>query len=159
MEVRRVLQSNACEEQRNQLEKDMKKWRKLEKASREIANKIKKEKKKTGKKNFHWGQACAVGCSVACLGSLTIWLRKFSKPQTNHSKNLIKCVKKIVYYFYKNKVVCLQFYNHFFISSFSHNSFLCFTFLLLFLHFHNVLLCTLYTWGGKSPENLKLAMH
>ena len=117
-----------------------------------------KRKKKTGKKNnFHWGQA--VGCSVACLGSLTIWLIKFSKPQTNHSKNLIKCVKKIVYYFYKNKVVCLQFYNHFFISSFSHNSFLCFTFLLLFLHFHNVLLCTLYTWGGKSPENLKLAMH
>ena len=108
-------------------------------------------------KKIEEGQA--VGCSVACLGSLTIWLMKFSKPQTNHSKNLIKCVKKIVYYFYKNKVVCLQFYNHFFISSFSHNSFLCFTFLLLFLHFHNVLLCTLYTWVGKSPENLKLAMH
>ena len=118
-------------EQRNQLEKEMKKI----------------------------GEGQAVGCSVACLGSLTIWLIKFSKPQTNHSKNLIKCVKKIVYYFYKNKVVCLQFYNHFFISSFSHNSFLCFTFLLLFLHFHNVLLCTLYTWVGKSPENLKLAMH
>ena len=157
MEVRRVLQSNACEEQRNQLEKERKKWRKLEKASREIANKMKKKRKQEKKNNFHWGQA--VGCSVACLGSLTIWLIKFSKPQTNHSKNLIKCVKKIVYYFYKNKVVCLQFYNHFLISSFSHNSYLCFTFLLLFLHFHNVLLCTLYTWGGKSPENLKLAVH
>ena len=131
--------------------------RKLEKASREIANKMKKKKRKQEKKNFHWGQA--VGCSVACLGSLTIWLIKFSKPQTNHSKNLIKCVKKTVYYFYKNKVVCLQFYNHFLNSSFSDNSYLCFTFLLLFLHFHNVLLCTLYTWGGKSPENLKLAMH
>ena len=76
--------------------------RKLEKASREIANKMKKKKRKQEKKNFHWGQA--VGCSVACLGSLTIWLIKFSKPQTNHSKNLIKCVKKTVYYFYKNKL-------------------------------------------------------
>ena len=91
-----------------QLEKERKKWRKLEKASREIGNKMKKKKKerkkKTGKKknNFHWGQA--VGCSVACLGSLTIWLIKFSKPQTNHSKTLIKCVKKIVYYFIKIKL-------------------------------------------------------
>ena len=68
-------------------------------------------------------------------------------------------LKKIVYYFYKNKVVCLQFHNHFFISSFSHNSFLSFNFLLPFLHLRNVLLCTLYTWVGKSPENLKLAMH
>ena len=157
---RRSWRSGGCCSQmlvRNRETSWRKKWRKLEKASREIANK-KKKKKKTGKKNnFHWGQA--VGCSVACLGSLTIWLIKFSKPQTNHSKNLIKCVKEIVYYFYKNKVVCLQFYNHFFISSFSHHSFLCFTFLLLFLHFHNVLLCTLYTWGGKSAKNLKLAMH
>ena len=144
-----MLQSNACEEQRNQLEKEMKK---LEKASREIANKMKKKKgkKKTGKKKQF---------SLRPSSWLLSWLIKFSKPQTNHCKNLIKCVKKIVYYFYKNKVVCLQFYNHFFISSFSQNSFLCFTFLLLFLHFHNVLLCTLYTWGGKSPENLKLAMH
>ena len=39
------------------------------------------------------GEGQAVGCSVACLGSLTIWLMKFSKPQTNHSNNLIKCVK------------------------------------------------------------------
>ena len=115
--------------------------------------------KPVGERNEENGEGQAVGCSVACLGSLTIWLIKFLKPQTNHSKNLIKCVKKIVYYFYKNKVVCLQFYNHFFISSFSHNSFLCFTFLLLFLHFHNVLLYTLYTWGGKSPEDLKLAVH
>ena len=38
-----MLQSNACEEQRNQLEKEMKK---LEKASREIANKMKKKKRK-----------------------------------------------------------------------------------------------------------------
>ena len=104
---------------------------------------------------MHWGQA--VGCSVACLGSLTIWLIKFSKPQTNHSKNLIKCVKKIVYYFYKNKVVCLQFYNHFFISSFSHNSFLSFTFLLPFLHLRNVLLCTLYTWGWKVTWKFKIS--
>ena len=96
------------------------------------------------------GEGQAVGCSVACLGSLTIWLMKFSKPQTNHSKNLIKCVNKLFITFIKIKSFkCLQFYNHFFISSFSHNSFLSFTFLLLFLHFHNVLLCTLYTWVGK----------
>ena len=76
----------------------MKKWRKLEQASKEKANKMKrkkeqrkrrKEQKKNRKKkkHFHWGQA--VGWSVACLGSLTICLMKFSKPQTNHSKNLI----------------------------------------------------------------------
>ena len=70
-----------------------KKWRKLEQASREKANKMKKtrtkkeQKKQEKKKHFHCGQA--VGCSVACLGSLTICLMKFSKPQTNHSKNLI----------------------------------------------------------------------
>ena len=50
MEIWRVLQSNACEEQRNQWEKKMKKRRKLEKASREIANKMKKKRKKEKRK-------------------------------------------------------------------------------------------------------------
>ena len=50
-------------------------------------------------------------------------------------------------------------YNSTTISSFFHKSLLSFTFLLLFLHFHNVLLRTLYNWVGKSPENFKLAMH
>ena len=115
--------------------------------------------KEKGKKqqHFHWGQA--VGYSVACLGSLTIWLMKFSKPQTNHSKNLIKCVKKLFITFIKIKLFVYNSTTIFSFLPFSHHSFLCFTFLLLFLHFHNVLLCTLYTWGGKSPENLKLAMH
>ena len=51
MEIWRVLQSNACEEQRNQWEKKMKKRRKLEKASREIANKMKKKKERKKKEN------------------------------------------------------------------------------------------------------------
>ena len=62
-----------------------------------------KKKENRKKKQFSFGGQ-AVGCSVACLGSLTIWLIKFSKPQTNHSKTLIKCVKKIVYYFIKIKL-------------------------------------------------------
>ena len=45
-----MLQSNACDVQRNQLEKEMKKCRKLEKASREIANKMKRKKKKENRK-------------------------------------------------------------------------------------------------------------
>ena len=80
----------------------------------EQRNQMEKEMKKIGE-----GQA--VGCSVACLGSLTIWLMKFSKPQTNHSNNLIKCVKYIVYYFYQNKVVQMftipQPFFHFFLFS------------------------------------------
>ena len=132
----------------------MKKWRKLEKASREIAKKIKKKKKKRKqeKKNFIEAKQLAAQLHVwvACPS-----LIKFSKPQTNHSKNLIKCVKKIVYYFYKNKVVCLQFYNHFFISSFSHNSFLCFTFLLLFLHLVSLFLTSIWL---QHPPDLQLLL-
>ena len=51
LEVWGVLQTNACEPNRETSRR--KKWRKLEKASREKANeKKKKDKKKTGKKNI-----------------------------------------------------------------------------------------------------------
>ena len=100
---RRSWRSRGCCRQmlvRNRETSWRKKWRNEENWSRlqrkkqikwkEKKNKEKEEKnkKKPGKKkHFHWGQA--VGWSVACLGSLTICLMKFSKPQTNHSKNLI----------------------------------------------------------------------
>ena len=122
----------------------------MEETSREKANKMKKKekKKKTGKKHSHWGQA--VSCSGACLGGLTIWLMKFSKPETNHSKNLIKIFKEIVYYFYENKVVCLQFYNHFFISSFSHNS-------SLLLSSYSVSTSTMLPWTFEISHALNKA--